>query len=1249
MAMETLPDLQELFGVQGLPGLGVFPSWQMPVVDSPQRAAERTGLDALPEEALTEQLPDRPQTSPADASTVAIAPVEEAAAQATAEAATEVEVATAEAEAQIAAEVQAAIPEEAGTETAAEGEPPAEEEAAAGEAATGEADGEQVAPQGQASAAEGAPGVPILMPEPPTELSPAAQERVQQVQGAAGGVARSQRSMPSADASVGAAREAVTEPVEEAAGRAQGALVEALGEQPGPSPEIEQLCEDIRRIIRSKRPPDEEQLVHTDPGNLAQEAGGQLNQNVQGDTTRVSNSYNTLDQAPQGEPAQQGQPQEGVPGAPPGPEVNAASAVPDAVPAENVSLEADVQANQARMDQAGMSSEPAQLIETGPVAEAREAQGELQTTAERDPAEVLAEQEAALGQANQDMGALQEQALAALQRSRASTANGVEGQRGEMVGTEEQMRAEAGRRAQAVFQQAQTDVENQIRDLPSRAMEQWNSGVNVLSEQFKADLRQVERWIEDRHSGGWGTVVSVWDDFTGYPDWVTEEYNRAEAAFGDGVCDLIRRISTDVNTVVAACQAIIQNADTEIGRIYESLPADLQGWAQEERARFQGQLNGLSQRVMVTRDNFNRDLAQRASQAVDEVRAQIHALREAARGLIGRVVDAVNAFLEDPIKFIIEGLLNLVGIPPASFWALVARIQQVISDIADDPLGFANNLLEAIAMGFSQFFGNIGSHLLQGLLDWLFSGLGSVGVQIPRDFSLPSIITFFLQIMGITWERIRRLLARHIGEENVALIEQAWQIISTLIEQGPAGIFEMIKEQLDPQNILDQVLQAAIDFLVEALIQAASVRILGLLNPAGAILQAIEAIYRVLKWIFENAARIFSLVETVVNGMADIIAGNLGGMATAVEGALVRLIAPVIDFLADYIGLGDLPDKIADVIRGMQEWVEGILDRVIGWLAEQGRRLLSALGLREDEPEDAEGGDVKNRAKTQLERRLRQEHTVDQAETFVREVYDTLKNDGLKSLTLVRAADESGYEIIGEASPGSTLFKGIHEAKGKTYRLAATIRLEKPAQVSALRGLNPQVTERGGIRYQEFSQAEFDIAPQYRNLRGNRRSTFGAVLRPEDDAAARSEIEVRTWNSNSINLPPGLVDNRSHGEHHLVHFIELQTRQDTTFLAQIEQIDLVAFSYSPCQLCSGELRSLLQEINQARRAADKPDASASLVWSVPYTEEEVGAPKAIETTQASLNALLQAGWMLDPSSLPGMEEFVYRPEPVGSA
>jgi len=174
---------------------------------------------------------------------------------------------------------------------------------------------------------------------------------------------------------------------------------------------------------------------------------------------------------------------------------------------------------------------------------------------------------------------------------------------------------------------------------------------------------------------------------------------------------------------------------------------------------------------------------------------------------------------------------------------------------------------------------NFGTHMLGGFFDWLFSGLGAVGVTVPTEFSARALVTFFLELMGITWDRMRRLLVSLIGARNVELTEQAVQILGTLISQGPAGLFEMIRERFNPQEMIQQVIQAGVQFLLEALITRVAARLIMMFNPAGAIAQAIEVIYRILAWIFNNAARIFSLVETVVNGAAALIAGNIAGMA----------------------------------------------------------------------------------------------------------------------------------------------------------------------------------------------------------------------------------------------------------------------------------------------------------------------------------------------------------------------------------
>lgn len=823
--------------------------------------------------------------------------------------------------------------------------PPAE--TAVPEAAAPEETVVEPAVEGEAPE-EAPPPVELIMPEPPSTLTPAASARGGGVAAGAGGAARAARDLPSADQNVADSRGAVTEPVAETAARAREELATELGERPAPSPEIVELVDRIRTAIRENRPEDEDELLETDPTHEAQQAGGTITGSVEGQVQEVGSTYDAMATPPAGTPALTPTPIAAPSPTSPGMGVDAAAAAPDPIPPENTSLDADVAATDQRIADSGIDTRVTREIPDGPFAEARDARGELGEAAQQTPQQIQAQQQQAIEAAQGDMAQLQLQAVAALRASRAGTVENVGGAQSGMVTSEEQTRESVSRRAQQIFDNAQTQVDQLLQPLSRTAIARWEAGLAQLSQTFHDALDRVKRWIDDRHSGVTGTLVAIGDYVAGLPDWVTDEYNRAEREFGDGVGDLLIDISRDVNGVIAAAQGIIQHARDDIDAAFTAMEAEFPEWAAQERARFGGMLDGLNQRVTAAQTSFVHDVSQRAITAVNEVHAEAQALRDAAGGLIGRVVAAIEEFIDDPVRAIINGLLRLVGIPPSAFWALIERISQVISDIADDPENFINNLVAGVKQGFQQFFDNFGTHVLHGFWDWLFSGL-ETPIPMPRDFSAGSLFSFALQLMGITWPRIREILVRHIGPTAVEVIEAAWQLISVLIERGPAGIVELIKEQLTPENIVGMILEAAVNYLVETLIQQVIVRVIGMLNPVGAIAQAIDLIYQVCSWIFRNAARIFRFVEAVVNGMADVIAGNVGGLATKVEQALASLIPPVIDFLAGLLHLGGLPGEVAEVITRLQTMVYGILDRVIGFLAERGRALLARMGIGGEE------------------------------------------------------------------------------------------------------------------------------------------------------------------------------------------------------------------------------------------------------------------------------------------------------------
>lgn len=800
-------------------------------------------------------------------------------------------------------------------------------------------------PSAGASAATAVDGV--LMPEPPLSLSPAETARIHQVESQANTAAVTQTTVPTADAEVATAREAVVEPVAEARGQAAAQVVQAVDDRPPPSPEIEKLCDRIREVIRSKRPPDEESLVKAKPEEMAKAAGKEQNQAITQDVNRVAGSYDEVQKTPAAQPAPApGAMRETSPTVA-AVDVRAPQAVPGAVPAPNVSLDADVKASAQKMDDAGMNSEPAKLVEDGPIAQAREAQGSLSEMAQRDPAIVLAEQQSKLATAKADMAALQSQAQQSLAASRREHVGAAQGQKSGMKLSEEQQRTQAGKAAEDIFKSTQELVKKQLDPLPETAMKQWDADVEVLSTRFKQRLKAVENWIAERHSGVGGKVLAFADYLTGLPGWVTMEYDAAEKDFGDGVCERIKDISRSVNAVIKACEGLIEKARQDIAAVYAKLPANLQEWAHAEQARFGQKLDQLKDEAHQTRDAFNKDVTERASAAVQDARQQIHDLREAAKGLLGKLLDALGEFLADPAKFIINGLLKLVGISPSAFWGVVARVQQVVNDIAEDPMRFVNNMVAGIGKGFSQFFDNFGKHLLTGFLDWLFSALrkDGAGLEVPADLSAKSIIKFVLQLLGISWPRVRKLLVEQLGEKTVTVLEKSAGIIATLVTEGIEGLTKLIKDRLDPKTIIDAMIDAGIRYLVDTVATKVAVKILSMLNPAGAIFQAITLIYDVLKWVFTNASRIFSFVEAVVNGMADVVAGNIAGLANSVEQALAMLVPIVIGLFAQILGLDALPRKVADAVKGVHGAVETALRAAIKWVVEQAKKLLEKLGL----------------------------------------------------------------------------------------------------------------------------------------------------------------------------------------------------------------------------------------------------------------------------------------------------------------
>jgi hypothetical protein len=308
-------------------------------------------------------------------------------------------------------------------------------------------------------------------------------------------------------------------------------------------------------------------------------------------------------------------------------------------------------------------------------------------------------------------------------------------------------------------------------------------------------------------------------------------------------------------------------------------------------------------------------------------------------------VQSIRTFVPAAIgkvaEFIFEGVLSLAGGLGQRVLGIVRRAGGVISQIINNPIGFVGNLVGAVRRGFQQFSNNILTHLRAGLIGWLFGALQGAGLTLPERFDLRGIVSIVMQVLGLTYARLRAILVRLLGEERVSRAEQVFDFLVTIATQGLSAAWERIVEFAG--NLQEMVIGGIRDWVARTVIGQAIARLVTLFNPAGAVIQAIMAIYNTVVFFIERAQQIAALAEAVFGSIASIAAGNISAAASYVERTMARTIPVVISFLARFIGLGNVSEQIRNIIQRIQAPIENAMNRVATWIATQVTRLGGAI------------------------------------------------------------------------------------------------------------------------------------------------------------------------------------------------------------------------------------------------------------------------------------------------------------------
>ncbi len=210
-------------------------------------------------------------------------------------------------------------------------------------------------------------------------------------------------------------------------------------------------------------------------------------------------------------------------------------------------------------------------------------------------------------------------------------------------------------------------------------------------------------------------------------------------------------------------------------------------------------------------------------------------------------------------------------------------------------------------------------------------------IYIPQALTLREILKFVLSILGLTWQNLRTKLVREVGETAVIALETGFDLIRTLITQGPAAAWEQMLEAIG--NLRQMAIDAIMDFVKSRVVEAAVTRLLSMLNPAGAFIQAILAIYNTVMFFVERIRQIAQVAAAFIDGIAAIAAGNIGPAANKVETTMAGLLTLVISFLARIAGLGRVADAVTGLINRIRAPIDRAMDRVVRWIVTRARAL----------------------------------------------------------------------------------------------------------------------------------------------------------------------------------------------------------------------------------------------------------------------------------------------------------------------
>lgn len=513
------------------------------------------------------------------------------------------------------------------------------------------------------------------------------------------------------------------------------------------------------------------------------------------------------------------------------------------------------------------------------------------------------------------------------------------GLQGQTKGADEGKRQEVANHISDIYLKTKQEVEKTLSDLDGEVNKRFDAGAEEAKRAFEEHVDQrMSKYKWDRYLSNPLTGPGQWlaDQFMGLPAEVNVFYAEGRNVYLASMDNCLTGIAIYIGGQLNAAKQRVAQGKQEIQTYTAGLSPDLQQVGREAADKIQGKFNDLDQSVDSKQGELVDSLAQRYVEKSQELDSRIEEMKQANSGLVNQAEQAIGGVIKT-----IQGLATMLG-------NVLQRAADAVSAILKDPIKFLGNLIDGVKQGLQRFVSNIGTHLQTGLIGWLTGAVGNVVTALPKSFSdLGGILHMVLEILGLTYERIRQNIVAALGERGEQIfsaLEKAWEILQIVRTQGLGGLWEFIKGMIGDLKamVIDQIQS----MIAQEVIQAGIQWLIGLLGgPAGAFVKAAQAIIRIVMWFVDNGSQLLELVNSVIDSITAIASGNVSGAAQFIENSLAKAVPMVISFLADLLGLGGVAKKVQDIITKIRAPIDKAIQWVVGKAVAMGKKLFKKLGF----------------------------------------------------------------------------------------------------------------------------------------------------------------------------------------------------------------------------------------------------------------------------------------------------------------